>query len=105
MVVHDNTLWVFGGHTAWTEPDGTEGEKVHDDVWRLDLTSLQVLAPCKHVNGQRGLAPRACTETFACCPLVPCSFSPSPVAQHLPFRCLLGWLAQAHVLIRSGSLA
>ena len=46
MVVHDNALWVFGGHTAWTEPDGTEGEKVHDDVWRLDLASLQVLPWC-----------------------------------------------------------
>ena len=40
--MHGEALWVFGGHTAWTDSDGTEGEKVHDDVWQLRLDTLQV---------------------------------------------------------------
>ena len=42
MVLHEGALTVFGGHTAWTEADKSEHEKVHDDVWRLDLVSSQV---------------------------------------------------------------
>ena len=42
MVLHEGALTVFGGHTAWTDADKSEHEKVHDDVWRLDLASSQV---------------------------------------------------------------
>ena len=42
IVMNEADLFVFGGHTAWTDADGTEGEKVHDDVWRLELASCQV---------------------------------------------------------------
>ena len=44
VAVHNNTFYVVGGHTAWRE--GREDmEKVHDDVWALDLQSWQVCFP------------------------------------------------------------
>ena len=45
VAVHEEGLWVFGGHTVLKQADGTESDKVHDDVWRLDLASLQVRTP------------------------------------------------------------
>lgn len=41
VCVHGSVLFVFGGHTAWREGK-QEMEKVHDDVWALDLQSWQV---------------------------------------------------------------
>ena len=41
VAVHNSTFYVVGGHTAWRE--GKEDmEKVHDDVWALDLETWQV---------------------------------------------------------------
>lgn len=41
VAVYNATMYVVGGHTAWRE--GKEDrEKVHDDVWALDLLTWQV---------------------------------------------------------------
>ncbi len=44
MALHGSTLFVIGGHTAWREGK-QEKEKVHDDVWALDLQTWQVTLP------------------------------------------------------------
>ena len=41
LALHGDSLFAFGGHTAWVE-DGQEREKVHDEVWKLDLKTFQV---------------------------------------------------------------
>ena len=41
LALHGDSLFAFGGHTAWVE-DGQEREKVHDEVWKLDLKTYQV---------------------------------------------------------------
>lgn len=40
VALHGSVLFVFGGHTAWREGK-QEMEKVHDDVWALDLHTWQ----------------------------------------------------------------
>ncbi|KAL0040670.1 hypothetical protein WJX79_001168 [Trebouxia sp. C0005] len=40
VTLHGSVLFVFGGHTAWQEGK-QEMEKVHDDVWALDLQTWQ----------------------------------------------------------------
>ena len=46
LALHGDCLFAFGGHTAWVE-DRQEREKVHDEVWKLDLKTYQVRwAPC-----------------------------------------------------------
>ncbi|KAL0055849.1 hypothetical protein WJX82_005035 [Trebouxia sp. C0006] len=40
VALHGSVLFVFGGHTAWREGK-QEVEKVHDDVWALDLQTWQ----------------------------------------------------------------
>ena len=42
LALHGTALFVIGGHTAWREGK-EEKEKVHDDVWTLDLHTWQVL--------------------------------------------------------------
>lgn len=41
VAIHGTVLFVIGGHTAWKEGK-QEQEKVHDDVWALDLQTWQV---------------------------------------------------------------
>lgn len=45
VVIHGTVLFVLGGHTAWKEGK-QEQEKVHDDVWALDLQTWQVSIDC-----------------------------------------------------------
>lgn len=58
LALHSDSLFAFGGHTAWME-DGQEREKVHDEVWKLDLKTYQV-------NGCT-LQPAACSCQVALC--------------------------------------
>lgn len=49
VAVHNSTFYVVGGHTAWRE--GKEDmEKVHDDVWALDLQTWQVSTAVQTVH-------------------------------------------------------
>lgn len=41
LALHGDMLFVFGGHSVLKE-GGEERDKVHDDVWALDLSTLQV---------------------------------------------------------------
>lgn len=41
VAVHGDVLYAFGGHSVWVE-DKREREKVHDEVWALDLLKWQV---------------------------------------------------------------
>mmetsp|Transcript_19719 Transcript_19719/g.59590 ORF Transcript_19719/g.59590 Transcript_19719/m.59590 type:complete len:540 (-) Transcript_19719:140-1759(-) len=41
MVVHDNTLLLYGGHCVEVSKDRTESETVFSDLWSLDLTTFQ----------------------------------------------------------------
>lgn len=41
LALYGSTLFVIGGHTAWREGK-QDKEKIHDDVWSLDLQTWQV---------------------------------------------------------------
>ena len=42
VAVYGNSLYVYGGHRYNVAEDGSESEVVMDDMWQLDLKSLQV---------------------------------------------------------------
>lgn len=41
LAIHDEVLYVFGGHSI-VRSKGDEQDKVHDDVWSLDLKTREV---------------------------------------------------------------
>ena len=60
VALHGSVLFVFGGHTAWREGK-QEMEKVHDDVWALDLHTWQVICACAADFWESSFAASACT--------------------------------------------
>ena len=94
VALHGTLLFVIGGHTAWKEGK-QEQEKVHDDVWALDLQTWQVLfhwllpspAPPTPPSPPHPLVPfwllqLSCTVFVLSCILV-------PLTRPLQLSCLL----------------
>ena len=42
VAIHNDNLYVYGGHRYSVAEDGSESEVVMEDMWQLDLKSLQV---------------------------------------------------------------
>ncbi|KAK9802848.1 hypothetical protein WJX73_007641 [Symbiochloris irregularis] len=67
VVVHQDTLFVFWGHSVMVDPsDKSELERVHGDVWALDLQSCQ----WEHVK-KAGMAPSPPRASFGLMRLKP----------------------------------
>lgn len=45
LAIHEDILYVFGGHSIVRDKSG-EQDKVHDDVWILDFKTKEVLPTC-----------------------------------------------------------
>ena len=74
VALHGSVLFVFGGHTAWREGK-QEMEKVHDDVWALDLQTWQVICACAGHFWESSIARRLVRNPPAllqimCCPIL-----------------------------------
>ena len=72
VALHGSVLFVFGGHTAWREGK-QEVEKVHDDVWALDLQTWQVICACAGVFWEFSIASTLVRTPPPLLPIICCS--------------------------------
>lgn len=53
LALHNDTLFVVGGHSWIREPGGDEVDKVHDDIWVIDLNTNEVSHALQDLDGEK----------------------------------------------------